>query len=73
MVVRHAARRAGLPAFGPHRLRHRAATATLRAGAPLGEVAQLLRHRTLAVTASYARADPGALRELARPWPGGGA
>jgi integrase/recombinase XerD len=73
MVVRHAARRAGLAAFGPHRLRHRAATATLRAGAPLGEVAQLLRHRTLAVTASYARVDPGALRELARPWPGGGA
>ena len=32
MVVRHAAARAGLPAFGPHQLRHRAATATLRRG-----------------------------------------
>ncbi|HEX9518198.1 MAG TPA: tyrosine-type recombinase/integrase [Streptosporangiaceae bacterium] len=73
MVVRHAAARAGLPAFGPHQLRHRAATATLRRGAPLPEVAGLLRHRTLAVTASYARVEPGALRELARPWPGGGA
>ena len=73
MVVRHAASRAGLPAFGPHQLRHRAATATLRHGAPLPEVARLLRHRTLAVTASYARVEPGALRELARPWPGGGA
>ena len=37
MVVRHAAGHAGLPAFGPHRLRHRAATATLRHGAPLRE------------------------------------
>ncbi len=73
MVVRHAAARAGLPAFGPHRLRHHAATVTLRHGAPLPEVARLLRHRTLAVTASYARVEPGALRELARPWPGGGA
>lgn len=73
MVVRHAARRAGMPAFGPHRLRHRAATATLRSGAPLPEVARLLRHRTLAVTASYARVDPATLRELALPWPGGGA
>ncbi len=32
MVVRHAAR-AGLPAFCPHQLRHRAATATLGGGA----------------------------------------
>jgi integrase len=73
MVVRHAARRAGLPVLGPHQLRHRAATATLRHGAPLPEVARLLRHRTLAVTASYARADPAALRDLALPWPGGDA
>lgn len=72
-VTRHAALRAGMPAFGSHRLRHHAATATLRAGAALPEVAGLLRHRTLAVTASYARADPAALRELALPWPGSSA
>jgi integrase/recombinase XerD len=73
MVARHAARRAGMPAFGPHRLRHHAATATLRSGAALPEVAGLLRHRTLAVTASYARVDPETLRELALPWPGSSA
>ena len=71
MVVVRAARRAGLPGFGAHRLRYGAATATLRRGAPLAEVAQLLRQRSLLVTAAYARVEPEALRELARPWPGG--
>lgn len=70
-VVRRAARRAGLPPIGSHRLRHFAATSTLRAGAPLSEVAELLRQRSLQVTTRYALVDPGALRELARPWPGG--
>ncbi len=70
-VVARSARRAGLAQFGSHRLRHHAATATLRRGAPLAEVAQLLRQHTLLVTASYARVEPGALRDLARPWPGG--
>jgi len=73
MVVRHAARQAGLPACGSHRLRHYAATATLRHGAPLLEVAELLRQRNLTVTTVYARVDPAALRELARPWPAGAA
>src|SRR5680860_433241 len=71
LVVRRAARRAGLPAVGSHRLRHFAARATLRGGAPLPEVAELLRQRDLEVTARYAIVDPPALRELARPWPGG--
>lgn len=70
-VVARVGRRAGLGQLGAHRLRHHAATATLGGGAPLAEVAQLLRQRTLLVTASYARAEPAALRELARPWPGG--
>ena len=69
-VVRRAARRAGLPPVGSHRLRHFAATTTLRGGAPLPEVAELLRQRSLQVTARYAHVDPAALRELARPWPG---
>ena len=46
---------------------------TLRSGAPLPGVARLLRHRTMAVTASYARVEPGALQAPSRPWPGGGA
>jgi site-specific recombinase XerD len=71
LLVCRAAGRAGLPQIGSHRLRHFAATSTLRAGAPLPEVAELLRQRSLEVTARYAHVDPGALRELARPWPGG--
>ena len=72
-VVLRAARRAGLPPFGPHRLRHHAATEMLRHGEPLSGIAQVLRHRNVRVTALYATADPTALRELARPWPGGAA
>jgi integrase/recombinase XerD len=72
-VVRHAAERASLPAMGAHRLRHTAATEMLRAGAPLPEIGQVLRHRSLRTTASYAKVDRTALRTLALPWPGGAA
>ena len=68
-VVSRAALRAGLPAMGPHLLRHAAATELLRQGAGLPEVAQVLRHRQLQVTAGYTAVAPPALRELARPWP----
>lgn len=71
-VVGAAARRAGLGHVNAHRLRHTAATEALRAGAALPEVAQLLRHRRLATTATYAKVDRESLREIARPWPGGG-
>jgi site-specific recombinase XerD len=43
----------------------------LRAGAPLSEIAQVLRHRSEATTAIYAKVDIEALRTLALPWPGG--
>jgi integrase/recombinase XerD len=72
-VVVSAARRADLGAITAHRLRHTAATELLRAGAPLVEIGQLLRHRSLLTTAIYAKVDRDALRMLARPWPGGGA
>jgi site-specific recombinase XerD len=45
----------------------------LRAGAPLTEIGQVLRHRRLLSTAIYAKAGTEALRALARPWPGGAA
>jgi integrase/recombinase XerD len=70
-VVRNACRRAGLPGAGAHRLRHSAATGMLRAGAPLAEIGQVLRHRSLSTTAIYAKVDHGALAQLAMPWPGG--
>jgi len=70
-VVVAAGRRAGLGPLGPHRLRHSAATAMLRAGSPLAEVGQVLRHRRPRTTAIYAKVDHEALRALARPWPVG--
>jgi integrase len=72
-VVHAAGARAGLPKMGAHRLRHSAAVALRRAGAPLFEIGQLLRHRHAVTTAGYARDDQDALAEVARRWPGGAA
>jgi integrase/recombinase XerD len=70
-VVYHACERAQLPRIGPHRLRHTAASQMLRSGAPLTEIAQVLRHRSLLTTAVYAKIDLTSLRTVAQPWPGG--
>lgn len=72
-IMGRACERAGLPRLGAHRLRHSLATAILRAGAPLPEVGQVLRHRSQLSTAVYAKVDHAALRTLAQPWPEGGA
>jgi site-specific recombinase XerD len=69
-LVRAASVRAGLPAHSPHRLRHTVATGLLRQGAPLIEIAQLLRHKTVQATVLYAKVDRRALVSLAQPWPG---
>jgi integrase/recombinase XerD len=69
-VVARAARRAGLGTVHAHRLRHSAATAMLAAGAPLEEIGQVLRHSAALTTAIYAKVDIGALRGVARAWPG---
>jgi integrase/recombinase XerD len=69
-VVHDAGQRAGLGTVHAHRLRHTAATAMLRAGSPLAEVGQVLRHRSALTTAIYAKVDQDALTVLARPWPG---
>ena len=69
-VVLAASRRAGLPPVRAHRLRHSAATAMRRAGAPLFEIGQVLRHRHTVTTAGYAKEDPDALLQMARSWPG---
>ena len=70
-VVVQAAKRAGLAHASPHQLRHTLAPELLRRGATLAQIAQVLRHRSVATTATYARVDRVALRELAQPWPGG--
>ena len=69
-VVQAACRRAGMDPVGAHRLRHSAATAMRRAGAPLYEIGQVLRHRLVASSALYAKDDLPALASIARPWPG---
>lgn len=69
-AVASVGQRAGLTVRA-HCLRHTAASEMLRRGASLPEVAQVLRHSRLKTTAIYAKVDHVALRELARPWPGG--
>jgi site-specific recombinase XerD len=75
-IARRALDRAGLhPAFkGAHVLRHSLATAMLRSGANMGEIGEVLRHRTPSTTEIYAKLDFDGLRSLAHPWPrvGGG-
>ena len=72
-VVLRACARAGLPAVGAHRLRHSAASALRRAGVPLAQISEVLRHRHQATTARYVHEEPEALLVVARDWPGGGA
>lgn len=70
-VVYRASTGAGLPRFGPHRLRHTAATQMRRAGVSLADIGQVLRHRDIQTTSLYARDDIEALRTIAPQWPGG--
>jgi site-specific recombinase XerD len=72
-IVHAACIRAQLPAIGPHRLRHTAATEMLRGGASLSDVGQVLRHRHADTTSVYAKVDRRALAALVQPWPGTGA
>jgi integrase/recombinase XerD len=69
MTVARAGYRAGLGRISAHRLRHTVATEMLRAGAPLAEIGQLLRHRNQTTTAIYAKVDHQRLRTLALAWP----
>jgi integrase/recombinase XerD len=72
-IVRHALLRAGIdaPTTGAHQFRHGLATEMLRHGASLGEIGELLGHRSPETTKIYTKVDLDALRSLALPWPGG--
>ena len=54
---------------GAHALRHTAATQMLRQGVPLDDIRILLRHRSVDMTATYAKVDLELLQEVAQPWP----
>jgi site-specific recombinase XerD len=70
-VVKSALRRAGIesPAKGAHLLRHTAATEMLRHGVPLDKIGLVLRHRSIDMTAYYAKVDFALLQQVAQPWP----
>jgi integrase/recombinase XerD len=72
-LVARACERAGVPRFGPHRIRHAAACDLLAAGASMEEIGQLLRHAQQRTTAIYAKVDQARLAELAMPCPQGAA
>jgi site-specific recombinase XerD len=70
-VVKHALKRANIetPSKGAHLLRHTAATEMLRNGVPLDQAGLVLRHRSIDMTAYYAKADVALLKQIAQPWP----
>lgn len=67
-IVIHRADAAGLGNIRAHRLRHTAAMNVIGAGGSLREAQQLLGHRTLNSTQTYARVDFESLRPLAIPF-----
>ncbi|MCI1270649.1 MAG: site-specific integrase [Sphingobium sp.] len=72
-TVALALKRAGIsdpPSRGASLLRHSAATSMLRSGATLEAVGTMLRHRSLDMTAHYAKVDIPMLEQIAQPWPG---
>jgi len=73
-IARRALARAGLhpPLRGAHLFRYTLATTMIRQGASMGEIAGVLRHRSLDTTEIYAKVDFETLRGVARPWPGTG-
>jgi site-specific recombinase XerD len=71
-LVKRGLQRAAIdcPHKGAHILRHSAATAMLRHGVSLVDVSSVLRHRSIAMTAHYAKVEMTLLAGPAQPWPG---
>jgi len=61
--------RCGWTRTGVHILRHSVASRLLRVGAPMKEIADILRHRSLDTSAIYAKVDLTNLAAVALPWP----
>jgi integrase len=62
-------RRCGWTRTGVHILRHSMASRLLRTGAPMKDIADVLRHRSLDTSAIYAKVDLAKLAAVALPWP----
>jgi integrase/recombinase XerD len=71
-IANRAWMRCGLygPFHNTHVLRHTLASRLQKAGTPLKEIADVLRHQDLDTTAGYIRVDREHLRSAALPWPG---
>jgi integrase/recombinase XerD len=69
-AVRVAYRRCGWTRTRVHILRHTVASRLLRSGAPMKDIADVLRHRSLDTSAIYAKVDLNRLAAVALPWPG---
>jgi integrase/recombinase XerD len=69
-AVREAYQRCGWTHSRVHVLRHSMASALLRHGTPLKEIADLLRHRSLDTSMIYAKVDLPRLTAVALPWLG---
>lgn len=72
VIVDRAMRRAGVEPPGrgaAHLLRHSVATALLRQGVSLQDIASVLRHRSIQTTQIYAKVDVSNLYQIAQPWP----
>jgi len=72
-ATQHAYLRTGLPEswHGCHILRRTAATRMHRKGVPMKEIADILGHRSIDITAKYAHVDAASLTDLPLPWPKG--
>jgi site-specific recombinase XerD len=72
-IVRRTLLAAGIDSkrTGAHLFRHTLAVDLLRNGASLGQIGDVLSHRSPNTTALYAKVDVAALRAVALPWPGG--
>jgi len=68
-VIRRAFGRCGIRASGPHLLRQSWASAAHQRGMDLKRIADVLGHRSVETTASYAKVHFEQLRQAALPWP----
>ncbi len=69
-AVRAAYKRCGWKRSRVHIIRHSVASRLLRAGTPMKEIADVLRHRSLDTSAIYTKVDFSRLAAVALPWPG---
>jgi site-specific recombinase XerD len=70
----HAAyRRCGWDRTRVHILRHTLGSRLVNAGTPMKQIADVLRHRSIVTSATYARVDVAHLSAVALPWPGSAA